>query len=423
MKKIRSGQSFLYRAQGYKGTVLEARMKDRVDGKALQTALDHTVRRFPDLTQQLVLKGADYYLAADQAPMKATETLDLRPLGGAQVDYHLVDVTFTVNAIRISFHHALCDGRGIKPFMETLLFYYCSLKYNTRFSAEGIHTVNEFPDSSETQEPISTLRRPVDSRKLIPVITDGFQLPEATATPNDCRCTEIQVDQNNFVRYAKEHGATPAIMVAMMLSHAIWKLHSNTARPIVCSMAVDLRAAAGFEHTRRNCTGSFYLPYSTQVAHSDQDETSQEYRSLIAAQRSPNMVNKSLNMQTELFNKLDSLPTFTQKQQFMSMFDHLIINTYVLSYVGRMQCNDFATHIDSVHLYSSDVKGMTVNMTAAADTISFDVLQGFRNDAYAKAFIEELEQAGIATQSTATFSFDTGHDESCVTASSHLQHV
>ena len=54
MKQIRSGQSFLYRTNGYDSTVVEIRMHDKVTGSYLQVALTNTARRFPYLTQKLV---------------------------------------------------------------------------------------------------------------------------------------------------------------------------------------------------------------------------------------------------------------------------------------------------------------------------------------------------------------------------------
>lgn len=58
MRQIRSGQSFLYRTDGYDSTVIEIRMKDKVTGSYLQVALTNTVKRFPYLTDKLVEKGA-----------------------------------------------------------------------------------------------------------------------------------------------------------------------------------------------------------------------------------------------------------------------------------------------------------------------------------------------------------------------------
>lgn len=81
-----------------------------------------------------------------------------------------------------------------------------------------------------------------------------------------------------------------------------------------------------------------------------------------------------------------------------------------------MNFNDFGTYVDSVHLYSGKIKGLSVNMVAAGETVSFDILQGFSSDVYVKSFIAELARYGIDCNATDTFSFTTGRDMSYLTA-------
>ena len=47
LKQIRSGQSFLYRINGYDSTVVEVRMRDKVTGSYLQAALTNTALPLP----------------------------------------------------------------------------------------------------------------------------------------------------------------------------------------------------------------------------------------------------------------------------------------------------------------------------------------------------------------------------------------
>lgn len=425
MKKIRSGQSFLYRENGYNSTVLEFRMADRVRGDCLQAALGKTVNRMPDMTCKLVEKAGSYYLQHDEVSMNAVPTAKLRTLGAMQTGYHLLDVTFHSSLIRVSFHHALCDGGGAKQFAETLIYYYCSLRYvkpgrNRPLDFSGIRTLESPIDPNETAEPLGTDPFDVAGAKQtrgIEIIKDGYALPESTDTPTVCRRTGVEIGQDIFVALAKRFGATPGLMATILISRAILRVHPDADKPVVCSMAADLRSSIGMEATRRNLTGSFYFPYGEMQAHNEIAHVAARYRELLAAQRSPDAIHEALNMQIGLFNKLDSIPTLEGKRHMMAMFDHLLINTYVLSYLGRMRFNDFAQYVHSVHLYSGDIKGLSVNMVAAGDVISFDILQGFDGDAYANAFLAELDYFGIPYITTDTFEFETGGDKSHITAS------
>ena len=126
LEKIRSGQTFLYREGGYPGMVVDVRMKDDISGNALKLALDRALVRYPYFTRKLVEKDGTFYLVQNPLPFILEETADLHSLGSAEVNYHLIDVTYEQKSIYIAYDHGLCDGRGIMPFVKTLVYYYCT---------------------------------------------------------------------------------------------------------------------------------------------------------------------------------------------------------------------------------------------------------------------------------------------------------
>lgn len=416
MKQIRSGQSFLYRTNGYDSTVVEIRMRDKVTGSYLQAALTNTTRRFPYLTQKLVEKGGAYYLHRDDNSMVAVKTDKFRTLGSMATGYHLLDVTYIGNCIRVAFHHGLCDGRGVMPFIETLLYDYCCQKYHKKFSSEGIRLPGEPIPEEETVEPFTREFYEVDETAVQQVEHDGFALPESTSMPEGCYHSEILLDESTFVQAARAIGATPTLLAAMLLSRCILELHPQAEKPVICNLAMDLRSAIGKEQTHRNCVGTAYLPYTAQDGTAAPEELARRYRELLAAQREPNAVRAALNKQIGLFNKLDELPTLEEKRKLMSFFNGMVNNTYVISYMGRLRLNDYAQHVESAHFFSDTICGLTVNMVAAAGKLSFEVLQGFPNAGYAQAFRQALAPYGLISAS-ALDTVTTGRDKSFITAS------
>lgn len=416
MKQIRSGQSFLYRANGYNSTVVEIRMRDKVTGSYLQVALTNTVRRFPYLTQKLVEKGGAYFLHRDDNSMTVNRTKRFRTLGSMETGYHLLDVTYIDNYIRVAFHHGLCDGRGVMPFVETLLYDYCCQKYRRKFSSEGIRLPGEPILPEETVEPFSTDYFAVDSGVAPQVEKDGFALPESTAYPNICCRTEILVDESAFVHEAKAVGATPTLLAAMLFSRCILDLNPQAEKPVLCNLAMDLRSAIGMEQTHRNCVGSAYLPYTPADRDREPSALAKQYRKLLAAQRDPDAVKAGLNQQIGLFNKLEELKTLEERRQMMSFFDTMLNNTYVISYMGRLRLNDYAGYVESARFYNDTIRGLTVNMLSAAGKLSFVILQGFSETKYAEAFTRALAPYGFLSASETT-AVTTGKDKSYLTAS------
>lgn len=416
MKQIRSGQSFLYRTNGYDSTVIEIRMKDKVAGSYLQVALTDTVKRFPYLTDKMVEKNGMYYLHRDDNSMVAVKTDRFRTLGSMETGYHLLDVTYTGKNIRVAFHHGLCDGKGIQPFIETLLYYYCCQKYHKKFSSDGIRLAGEEIKKEETLEPFSTEYYQVDETAITPIEKDGFALPEGTHTPDVCYHTELILDENKLVAAAKAVHATPAIFIAMLLSESVLEQNPGAEKPIICNMAMDLRSAIGMEQTHRNCVGSAYLPFTHEDLKISKADLAQKYRELLLVQRDPNAVKAGLNRQIGMFNKLDEIQTLEEKRKMMSFFNGMINNTYVISYMGRLRLNDYSEYIESAHFYSDAICGLTVNMVAASGRISLEVLQGFSEQKYTRAFEKTLFPYGLMSV-TETEPIVTGKDKSYITAS------
>ncbi len=422
MKQIRSGQSFLYRTDGYDSTVIEVRMKDKVTGSYLQAALTNTVKRFPYLTDKLVEKGGSYFLHRDDNSMVAVKTSKFRTLGSMSTGYHLLDVTYSGNLIRVAFHHGLCDGRGVQPFVETLLYGYCCQKYHKKFSAEGIRLPGEPIPTEETMEPFSTEYYKVDETAVHPVEKDGFALPESTGTPENCYHTELILDERKFVDMVRAVHATPAIFVAMLLSGCILELNPEAAKPVICNMAMDLRAAVGMEQTHRNCVGSAYLPFTPEDLLYSREKLAEKYREMLAVQREPNNIKAGLNKQIGMFNKLDGIPTLEEKRNMMSFFNGMVNNTYVISYMGRLRLNDYAEHVESAHFYSDMICGLTVNMVSAGGKVSLEMLQGFSEKRYAEALIKRLTPYGLLS-ATDMEVITTGKDKSFITASRQAERL
>ena len=416
MEKIVSGQSYLYSKDGFTSEIIGITLKDKVRGSCLSQALLETFGRYPYMKSKMVEKNGCFYLEKNPNSMPATPTAKLRSLGSMATGYHLLDVTFTGQKIRVAFHHGLCDGRGVKPFVETLLYYYCKLRYDNNLSSEGIRLNGEPLLEGETAEPIGKTPFEVDSTKVPELSHEGFHLPEADGEIARFLRTKIRIDQTDFLAAAKAIGATPAIFLSILASQSIAQVHPEADKPIQCSMATDLRDAAGFPNTHKNLVGSCYLPYTREGAALPQAELAARYRQLLKVQRSPDAAKDNLNMQIGLFAKLDELKTLEEKQRMMVFFDDMSLDTYVISYLGQMHTAACDKYIESMHLYTSGSRGLTFNMLAGGGSINIDVIQSFESTAYVDAFLQDLADAGLDCHVTKCFPFETAQDRSHITS-------
>ena len=222
------------------------------------------------------------------------------------------------NKIKVAFHHGLCDGRSVKPFVEALIYNYCSIRYHKAFRADGIRLAGQPLLDGETKEPLSTEYYKVDPQKVPGIDRDGYTLPESSEKDTRHYRTEIIIDQNDYIKFAKSINATPAILTVILASKSIMAVHPNAEKPVICSMAVDYRKATGFENTHKNCTGSYYLPYTAKDEQLSFKALATLYRQLLAEQKGPDVVKSSLNMQIGLFNKLDTMGTLEEKRNMLA---------------------------------------------------------------------------------------------------------
>lgn len=417
MDKIRSGQSFLYREGGMQSMVVDVRMKDTICADSLKQALDKALLRYPYLTYKMVEKRGDFYLVQNPLPFILEETTELHSLGSEEINYHLIDITYKEKTIYISFHHGLCDGRGIMPFVKTLIYYYCTYKYNDKFNAQDIRLAGENLLPKETEEPYGNGRIEVNETNLPKVYKDGYALPDSINSVNNNKYYryEIKINHKNFMKFTKENNATPAIVIALLVSQAIKNIYPNAEKPIICNVASDLRNGINMDNTFKNCVGSVSLPYIDKFEKLSFKEQVSVYRKMIEEHKNTDNIKRELNKQIHLSDKLDELPSYEEKKKMLSFFNKLITNTFILSYVGQIKLGDCEKYIDSFHMYSSGTTGCSLQMLSVGKYITINFMQSFKTDKYIKAFAKTLEESGLDFSISDIIEFTTPKDSVSLT--------
>ena len=400
-----AGIPYLYREKGAVSTVMEVVMKDEVDGEMLQVAVNFTVSRHPYFKSSLQERKGDYYIAENEMPFEVKETEELRSLGSRELNFHLMDITYFGKKIFVAFHHALCDGLGARRFVETLVCYYCEFKYGVNIE-NGDGTL---PKPGDILDPFAYGMYPMEDVPMPESVKDGYVLPEVPDTMNgdiDYRYA-FTLKNDSLMAYAKKIGASPAIVVALLVSKAIYTVHPDADKPILCSMASDLREGLHAENTFKNCVNSINLPYHPNISF---EEQAAEYKQIIKAHKEENYVKRCANGIVYLFQRLDALDTLEAKKAAMAMFDNIRINSYCLSYTGRLDLTECERFIDSMHLYSGGNNGLFVNMMSVGNTTTIDILQSFTDESYVKAVKELLNEAEIEYTVSDCITFTTPRD-------------
>ena len=134
--------------------VVEVTHRDEINGEMLQEAVNRTLKRMPYLSDTFQIKDAAMYYAANTLPFEVGHTAALRRVGGAETNYHMLDVTWDSNVTWFSMFHGFCDGQGINAFIESVLYYYYCLKDGVEYEPEGIRTDKSEMTDAEVAEPL-----------------------------------------------------------------------------------------------------------------------------------------------------------------------------------------------------------------------------------------------------------------------------
>ncbi len=410
-EKIRSGQSYLYQTHGLESQIVEVRFHKKVSGSYLNQALMKAMERYPYLNTKLVELDGDFYIVQNEQNLTARCTKKLPRLGHISCGYHLIDVSFYDKTVYISFHHALCDGKGIKPFVETLIYYYCKLKYKSKAKADGIRLADSPLLDGECAEPNNEGYDFDESKPPVEVSRDAYAIPENIVEEHDTDYRyEVNISSASFMKVCKENGATPVVLTSLLASAGIAELFPDFEKPINANIAVDIRDALDLPNTFKNCVRSMPLPYRREFLAMPLSEQAKEQRALLNAQRDRDNCRRAANASLAMFDKLDALEGYAAKQGMMDFFNGMLINTYVISYLGQMVVNENAQYIDTIGFYNSGAAGMGITMLACGEKFCLNFKQSFESDRYVKAFCRQLDRLGIDYTASEVIPFVTPKD-------------
>lgn len=411
LEKVRNGQSYLYQKEGSQSEIIEIRLYRKIRGGPLNQALLDCIYRFPYFNTRLVELDGDFYIVKNNNSLIARKTNRLLPLGSLEVGRHLIDVTYFKKSIFVSFHHSLCDGRGIKPFVESLIYYYSKYRYNSKASSTGIRLKEDKLLEGETLDPFFK-RYDVDSNNLPNIQHEnGYILEEdRNHIVGEDNRREIIIDKMKFMKLCHENNSTPSVLISILMSKAIDSVIDKNNDPIVANVACDIRMALDEPNTFKNCVRTIELPYTDNVKKMNLKQQSTYFKNLLHEQRNKDYLRHKVNKTLSLYENLDSLHSYVEKQKMMNFFEGMLTPTYVISYLGQFILNENQKYVDEIHLYNSGAAGLGITIVATEEKFCINIKQSFDEDKYANAFVRFLTKLNVVIEAREKVFFKTPND-------------
>lgn len=377
---------------------IKMRMTARVDCAILMDAVSITMKRYPYFCVRLREDRGKFVFESNPSPVVIFDSLHTVELNSKNSNYHMISFSCFDDWIVMDVFHGLTDGTGAYEVIRTLLYYYCSSRYNVTLSKQGIRTPEDEISLEEWECPVMKVENlPTPGRYELPVSLNPCK---AINSPVEKYSTVygITVAENEFMQFNKENGASPGTMVALLLSRAIAKLFPDVHETIRIILCVNQRNALHAPLAHQSLVGGAFLEYEKNLRHLSMRQQIQAYRKMVADQTTQENVLSGVASVIGLTKLLLSKNTHEERAAIAAYADEMAIRTGTacVSYVGKANFQEAEKYVREFHVWSYNTTPITVQISAVNEKFTFDFIQKFHSPIYLNAFLKELDENGIS---------------------------
>ncbi len=374
------------------------RLRDLIDPEVFRHAVDITMERYPYFCVELQRKDGQFYFAENHRPVVITNSLHGVDLNSEDSHFHMIAFCWQDNWIILDVFHGLTDGTGAYEVMRTLLYYYCSERYNVELNDAGIRLVgDEIPEEEWIDPVVNRTNLPTPSRNdlpnaLNPVIAAGLEEDRQQTAYS------IAISESEFMRFTLDNDGSPGTMVALLLSRAIAKLFPDAEDVIRIALCVNQRKALRAPLAHQSLVGGVMLEYKDKMRDWPLERQGTIYRGMVFAQTLEETVLAGVASNAGMNRMILSKESDQERLEVISYINGLAskLITATVSYVGKANYKEAEQYIRDFRSWtSSATNGLLVEIAAVNGRFMIDFLQRFSSPLYVNAFLKELEDNGI----------------------------
>ncbi len=377
---------------------IRIRMRDLIDPASLRHAVDMTMRRYPYFCVELQKKEGNYVFAENHRPVVITNSLHGVELNSEESNYHMIAFCWQDNWMILDVFHGMTDGTGAYEVLRTLLYYYCSERYQVKLKEEGIRLVgDEIPEEEWVDPVVNRTDLPTPERNEM---SNALNVIDYAGLQDDHRHTvySIAISESEFMRFNLDNDGSPGTMVSLLLSRAISKLYPRAEDVIRIALCVNQRKALHAPLAHQSLVGGAVLEYKDKMRDWSLEKQGTAYRGMVFAQTQEENalmgVASFKGMNDMLLSKESDAERLGIASYINSLTSRLV--TATVSYVGKANYREAEQYIRDFRLWTSPLgSGLLVEISAVNGRFTLDFLQSFSSPVYVNAFLKELEENGI----------------------------
>ena len=377
---------------------IRMRMRDMVDAAALRYAVDITMKRYPYFCVRLQEDGNEFFFADNPSPVVISRSPHGVDLNSEASNFHMISFSCDADWLILDVFHGLTDATGAYEVIRTLLYYYCSRRYDVQLSAQGIRTVKDEIPLAEWECPVmKAANLPTPKRYEMP---QPLNLNTAANLRNE-KCStvySILTAEHDFMRFNRANGASPGTMVSLLLSRAIAKLFPDAKEPIRMILCVNQRKALHAPLAHQSLVGGAFLAYGETLRNQQLPQQIKAYREMVSDQTAEEKVLAGVSATVGLTKMLLSEKAMEKRTGMAASVDEMAsrAGTACISYVGKANFGEAEKYVREFHLWSYNSLPLTIQISAVNGKFTFDFIQKFHSPMYVNAFQKELDDQGIS---------------------------
>lgn len=390
----------LYGSRPVRSYIIEVTLSNDVVEKHLQDAVNRTLDCMPYYKQTFVCQKGLYYDAMNHLPLIVSKKQGFRQLGTAEVNWHMMDVTYHEQVVYFAAAHALADGESFTNFVQTVLYYYFCAKDGRKYSSEGIVTHDTERTEDELTDVFARKQKWHLGTLISSLINNHAVLPENKGEYPSLRTRyPVEVPTEALLSWAKGNGATPASAMAGLIAKVVARENPTLRGKLVVCIQISMRRLLGVPNTLKNCVGIAYLPFDKKTAAATPSgELARSARESLREQVTAEYAQKMAGAQSFAFRMGKIIPIQWLRNKMMGVLELCPFNTVSVDYAGRPAMGEYADQVRSMSYYFSEVfKGsLYLIMSECSGQFLINFNQTFETDKYYEGFIKALEEEGIA---------------------------
>ena len=378
---------------------IRIRMRDLIDPAILRRAVDTTMERYPYFCVELQKKEGGFVYAENHRPVVISDSLHGAELNSEETNYHMIAFCWQDNMIILDVFHGLTDGTGAYEVVRTLLYYYCSERYNVSLKEDGIRLVGDEISAEEWIDPVVS-RTDLPTPKQNELMSDALNVITTAGLEEDRRHTvySVAISEKEFMRFNLDNDGSPGTMVALLLSRAIAKLFPESENAIRIALCVNQRKALNAPLAHQSLVGGVMLEYKDKLRDWSLEMQGTAYRGMVFAQTQEENVLRGIASFKGVNGMLLTKESDQERIGVASYINSLAskFTTATVSYVGKADYKEAEQYIRDFRLWTSPLgNNLLVEISAVNGRFTLDFLQSFSSPVIVNAFLKELDENGI----------------------------